>query len=153
LSSTRKVEPVAALWENEREENAAVRPERWRAGFAAAGTTRRGEEPPSMMRFGLFLAILANSLDLVATALGIHWLGNREGNPLLAGLAHQHWWLFVLVKGVLIPALLLRLYSYRSASPVLAAAGLAVIVTALTLAVGHWLGWMAGVLAISPHGL
>jgi uncharacterized membrane protein len=106
-----------------------------------------------MMQFGLFLAILANGLDLVATALGIHWLGNREGNPLLAGLAHHHWWLFVLVKGVLVPALLLRLYTYRQSSPVLAAAGLAVIVTALTLALGQWLGWMAGVIHISAIGL
>ena len=93
-----------------------------------------------MMQFALFLAILANGLDLVATALGIHWLGNREGNPLLAGLAHHHWWLFVLVKGVLIPALMFRLYQYRNSSPVIAATGLAVIVTALTLALGQWLG-------------
>lgn len=103
-----------------------------------------------MMQFALFLAILANSLDLVATALGIHWLGNREGNPLLAGLAHHHWWLFVLVKGVLIPALMWRLYTYRSSSPVIAAAGLAVIVTALAVALGQWIGWMAGVLTVSP---
>jgi len=106
-----------------------------------------------MMQFALFLAILANGLDLVATALGIHWLGNREGNPLLAGLAHHHWWLFVLVKGVLIPALMFRLYQYRNSSPVIAATGLAVIVTALTLALGQWLGWMAGVLTVSAPGL
>ena len=106
-----------------------------------------------MMQFALFLAILANGLDLVATALGIHWLGNREGNPLLAGLAHHHWWLFVLVKGLLVPALMLRLYQYRNSSPVIAATGLAVIVTALTLALGQWLGWMAGVLTISAPGL
>jgi hypothetical protein len=106
-----------------------------------------------MMQFALFLAILANGLDLVATALGIHWLGNREGNPLLAGLAHHHWWLFVLVKGVLIPALMFRLYQYRDSSPVIAATGLAVIVTALTLALGQWLGWMAGVLTVSAPGL
>ncbi len=106
-----------------------------------------------MMQFALFLAILANGLDLVATALGIHWLGNREGNPLLAGLAHHHWWLFVLVKGALIPALMFRLYQYRDSSPVIAATGLAVIVTALTLALGQWLGWMAGVLTVSAPGL
>ncbi len=106
-----------------------------------------------MMQFALFLAILANSLDLVATALGIHWLGNREGNPLLAGLAHHHWWLFVLVKGVVIPALMWRLYHYRSSSPVIAATGLAVIVTALAIALGQWIGWMAGVLTVSPRGL
>lgn len=106
-----------------------------------------------MMQFALFLAILANGLDLVATALGIHWLGNREGNPLLAGLAHHHWWLFVLVKGALIPALMFRLYQYRNSSPVIAATGLAVIVTALTLALGQWLGWMAGVLTVSAPGL
>ena len=53
------------------------------------------------MRIVYFLAIAANSLDLVATTLGIHWFGNREGNPLLAGVAHGHWWAFVLLKGVL----------------------------------------------------
>ncbi len=102
-----------------------------------------------MMQFALFLAVLANSVDLVVTALGIHWLGNREGNPLLAGLAHHHWWLFVIVKGLLIPALMLRLYHYRFRSPVIAATGLAIIVTVLVVAVGQWLGWMAGVLATS----
>ena len=104
-----------------------------------------------MMQFALFLAILANRLDLVATALDVHRLGNREGNPLLAGLAHHHWWLFVLVKGVLIPALMVRLYTCRTRSPAISAAGMAVIVTPLAL--GRWIGWMAGVLAVSPPGL
>lgn len=102
-----------------------------------------------MTQFMFFLAVLANSLDLVATTLGIHWLRNREGNPLLAGLAHHHWWLFVLIKGLLIPVLMMRLYRYRSRSPVISATGFAIILTALTVAVGQWVGWMAGVLATS----
>ena len=107
-----------------------------------------------MMQFVLFLAVVANSLDLMATTLGIHWLRNREGNPLLAGLAHHHWWLFVLLKGVIVPALMVRLYQSRSASPIITATGLAIIVTALVVAVGQWLGWMAGVLSTSaPPGL
>lgn len=106
-----------------------------------------------MMRIALFLALAANSLDLVVTALGIHWLGNREGNPLLSGLAQHHWWLFVLVKGLLIPLLILRLYTYRDRSPVLAAAGMAVVILALAVAVGQWLGWMAGVIAIGAPRL
>ncbi len=101
------------------------------------------------MRIVLFLAVLANSLDLVATTLGIHWLGNREGNPLLAGLAHQSWLLFVLVKGLLVPLLIVRLHFLRASSPVIASAGLAVVLVALTLAVGQWLGWMAGVIHVA----
>jgi uncharacterized membrane protein len=101
------------------------------------------------MRIVLFIAVAANSLDLVATALGIHWLGNREGNPLLAGLAHDHWWLFVVIKGIIIPLLILRLYHYRNSSPVLATTGMALVTLALTVAVGQWLGWIAGVLHVS----
>ena len=100
------------------------------------------------MRIVLFLAIVANSLDLVATALGIHWFGNREGNPLLAGLAQNHWWMFILIKGVLIPALIVRLYRYRDHAPVLSTVGLALVTLALTVAVGQWVGWIAGVLAV-----
>jgi uncharacterized membrane protein len=96
----------------------------------------------------LFLAIVANSLDLVATALGIHWLGNREGNPLLAGLAQHHWWVFVALKGMLIPLLIWRLYRYRERTPGLAVVGLALVTVALTVAVGQWVGWMAGVLHV-----
>ena len=96
------------------------------------------------MRIVVFLAILANSLDLIATALGIHWLGNREGNPLLAGIAHDHWWLFVLVKGILNPLLIVLLYRYRKASPVLATMGMGLVTVVLTVAVGEWLGWIAG---------
>ena len=95
------------------------------------------------MRMVLFLAVAANSVDLFATALGIHWLGNREGNPLLAGLAHNHWWLFVAVKGILVPMLILRLYSFRKGSPALATAGMIMVTIALTVAVGQWLGWIA----------
>ena len=101
------------------------------------------------MRIVLFLAVVANSLDLVATALGIHWLGNREGNPLLASLAHGHWWLFVLVKGVLTPLLIVQLHRSRGTSPVLATLGMGLIVLALTVAVGQWLGWIAGVVTVT----
>lgn len=100
------------------------------------------------MRIVLFLAIIANSLDLAATTLGIHGLGNREGNPLLAGLVHEHWWLFVVVKGLLVPFLIVRLYGYRRSSPLLASAGLVIVTVALTVAVGQWIGWMAGVLHV-----
>ena len=100
------------------------------------------------MRIVLFLAILANSLDLVATALGIHWLGNREGNPLLAGIAHQHWLLFVLVKGIINPLLIIYLYRCRKSAPVLVTAGLCLVTVALTVAVGEWLGWIAGVIHV-----
>lgn len=101
------------------------------------------------MQLVLFLAVVANSLDLLFTTLGIHWLGNREGNPLLAGLAHHHWWLFVLIKGIAVPLLIIRLYGYRNSSPTLATAGLALVTLALTVALGQWLGWIAGVLHIA----
>lgn len=100
------------------------------------------------MRIVLFLAIVANSLDLIATSLGIHWLGNREGNPLLAGLAHGHWWLFVVVKGMVTPLLIWCLYQYRTSTPRLATFGMALVTLALTVAVGQWLGWIAGVLHV-----
>src|SRR2546425_4965559 len=106
-----------------------------------------GETAP--LRIVLFIAVAANSLDLVATALGIHWLGNREGNPLLASLAHGHWWLFVLVKGIVTPLLIVRLYFSRSSSPLLATLGMGLIVLALTVAVGQWLGWIAGAVSVS----
>jgi Domain of unknown function (DUF5658) len=96
------------------------------------------------MRIVLFLAILVNSLDLLATALGIHYFGNQEGNPLLAGIAHNHWWLFVLVKGLLVPLLIVSLYRSRRSSPALAHAGLGIVTIALTIALGQWIGWMAG---------
>jgi hypothetical protein len=101
------------------------------------------------MRSVFILALLANSLDLVVTALGIHWLGNREGNPLLAPLAHGHWGLFVLVKGLLVPSLIFGLYAMRRHTPLFASAGLAIVLVALTVALGQWLGWMAGVLHVS----
>jgi len=101
------------------------------------------------MRIVYFIAIAGNSLDLVATTLGIHWFGNREGNPLLAGVAHGHWWAFVLLKGVLVPLLIWRLYRYRESSPVLANAGLTLVTIALTVALGQWLGWMAGVMQVA----
>ena len=103
------------------------------------------------MRLLLFLAILANSFDLFATSLGIHWLGNQEGNPLLADVARQHWLAFVLIKGALVPLLILRLYRYRLHTPRLSTAGLGLITVALTVAVGEWLGWIAGFVQV--HGL
>lgn len=101
------------------------------------------------MRILYFLAIVANSLDLVATTIGIHRYGNREGNPLLAGIAHGHWWAFVLLKGVIVPLLIVQLYRYRKTSPKLANAGLGLVTIALTIALGQWLGWMAGVATLS----
>jgi len=103
------------------------------------------------MRALLFIAIVANSLDLVATSFGIHCFGNREGNPLLADLAHNHWLLFVTLKGVAIPFLIWRLHSYRTSSPLLAPAGLGLVAVTITIAVGEWLGWIAGVLTV--HGM
>jgi len=100
------------------------------------------------MQVLLFLAILANSFDLFATAIGIHWFGNREGNPLLAGLAQQHWLLFVAIKGAVVPLLIWRLYRYRRQTPRLSTAGLGLVTVALTVAVGTWLGWIAGVVRV-----
>jgi Domain of unknown function (DUF5658) len=103
------------------------------------------------MRALLFVAIVANSFDLVATSLGIHVFGNREGNPLLAELAHHHWFVFVALKGIGIPFLIWRLHHYRATSPLLAPAGLALVAVAITMAVGQWLGWIAGVITV--HGM
>ncbi|HEV2104092.1 MAG TPA: DUF5658 family protein [Candidatus Eisenbacteria bacterium] len=100
------------------------------------------------LRMVLFLAVLVNSLDLVATAVGIHWFGNREGNPLLAGVARQNWIAFVALKGVLVPLLIVRLYRYRRQTPVLATAGMGLVTVALTVALGEWVGWMAGVVEV-----
>ena len=100
------------------------------------------------MRLVLFLAVLANSLDLLATAVGIHWFGNREGNPFLAPVAHQSWLAFVLLKGALVPLLIVQLHRYRREAPVLASAGLGLVTVALTAALGAWVGWIAGVLAV-----
>ena len=103
------------------------------------------------MRFVLFVAVVANSLDLFATSIGIHWFGNREGNPLLAPLAQQSWLAFVLLKGALIPILIVRLYRYRRDTPLLASAGMGLVTIALTVALGQWLGWMAAVLTMGPR--
>jgi Domain of unknown function (DUF5658) len=101
------------------------------------------------MRVFLFLAVAANSVDLVATALGIHWFGNREGNPLLATLAHQQWLVFVVFKGLVVPLMILSLYRSRHHTPVLSAVGLAIVTLAMTVAVGEWVGWMAGVIRVA----
>jgi hypothetical protein len=101
------------------------------------------------MRILLFVAIAANAVDLIATAFGIHLFGNREGNPLLAGLAHGRWPMFVAYKGLLIPLLIVSLYHMRRASPGLVNAGLALVAVAFTVAVGQWLGWIAGVVHVA----
>ena len=101
------------------------------------------------MRIVLFMAVVLNSFDLVATAFGIHAFLNREGNPLLAPIVHDHWWLFVIVKGILTPLLIVLLHRSRSHAPVLAALGMGAVTLALTVAVGQWLGWIAGVLRVS----
>ena len=103
------------------------------------------------MQFLFFVAVVANSFDLFATAVGIHWFGNREGNPLLAPLAQEHWLAFVLVKGALVPLLIWKLYRYRRDTPELSTAGLGLVTVALTVAVGTWLGWIAG--TVHVHGL
>jgi prepilin signal peptidase PulO-like enzyme (type II secretory pathway) len=100
------------------------------------------------MRFVLFLAVVVNSLDLFVTSVGIHWFGNREGNPLLAPVVRQSWPAFVLLKGVLVPLLIVQLYRYRRETPVLATAGMGIVTIALTAALGAWLGWMAGVITV-----
>ena len=100
------------------------------------------------MRAVLLMAIVANSLDLVATSLGIDFFNNREGNPLMADLAHNHWLVFVAYKGLLTPLLIYRLNRYRNSSPALATFGLCLVTLALTIAVGQWLGWMAGVVRV-----
>jgi hypothetical protein len=100
------------------------------------------------MRTLLFLAIVANSCDLFATSVGIHGFGNREGNPLLAVMAQQHWLTFVLVKGALVPVLIWALYRYRHRSPGLSRAGMGLVTVALTVALGEWLGWIAGVVTV-----
>jgi uncharacterized membrane protein len=103
------------------------------------------------MRLVLFLAVVANSLDLFLTSVGIHWFGNREGNPILAPFVHQNWMAFVLLKGLLVPLLIVRLYRYRRDTPVLATAGMGLVMLALTVALGEWLGWMAGVVTVAQH--
>src|SRR5215510_10197222 len=100
------------------------------------------------MRLVLFLAVVVNSLDLFATAIGIHWFGNREGNPLLAPVVRHSWLAFVLLKGALVPLLIVQLYRYRRDNPVLATAGMGLVTIALTMALGSWIGWMAAVLTV-----
>ena len=100
------------------------------------------------MRAVLLMAIVANSLDLIATAFGIHFFGNREGNPFMADLMQNHWWLFVGYKGLLTPLLIYRLHRYRNSSPVLATFGMCLVTLALTIAVGQWIGWLAGVVRV-----
>ena len=104
------------------------------------------------MRILLFLAVVANSCDLFATAVGIHGFGNHEGNPLLSVVASQHWLAFVAIKGILIPLLIWRLYQYRHRTPQLSVAGLGIVALVLTVAVGQWLGWIAAVMHVRGAG-
>jgi hypothetical protein len=104
------------------------------------------------LRTFLVIAMVANSLDLVATTFGIHWFGNAEGNPLLAPLAHNHWWAFVLFKGVVVPFLIWHLFRQHRRYPRLVPVGFAIVNVALAVALGQWAGWMAGVMATSPLG-
>ena len=105
-----------------------------------------------MMRAVLFSAVVVNSLDLFATAVGIHWFGNREGNPLLAPVVQQSWLGFVLLKGALVPLLIGQLYRYRRDNPILATAGMGIVTIALTVALGCWIGWMAAVMSVGRLG-
>jgi hypothetical protein len=100
------------------------------------------------MRILLFLAVVANSCDLFATSVGIHGFGNREGNPLLSGVASGNWLVFVAIKGAIIPLLIWWLYRYRHRTPRLSLAGLGIVAVTLTVAVGQWLGWIAAVLHV-----
>jgi hypothetical protein len=52
---------------------------------------------------------------------------------------------------VLVPMLIVQLYRYRRETPLLATAGMGLVTIALTVALGQWLGWLAGVLAIGHH--
>jgi hypothetical protein len=123
----------------------ALNVEAWSAMIREEPRPERFLSEVLRMRVILFLAILANSFDLVATAFGIHWFGNREGNPLLAALAHHQWLWFVAIKGLVVPLLIVSLYRSRQHTPVLSAAGLGIVTLAMTVAVGKWVGWMAGV--------
>ena len=55
----------------------------------------------------------------------------------------QKWSMYDCVTRV--PLLIWSLYRTRHHTPVLSAAGLAIVTLALTVAVGQWVGWMAGV--------
>ena len=71
-----------------------------------------------------------------------------EGNPLLAPVVQQSWIAFVLLKGALVPMLIVQLYRYRRDNPVLATAGMGIVTIALTVALGCWIGWIAAVLSV-----
>jgi hypothetical protein len=53
------------------------------------------------------------------------------------------------VKGVFVPLLILKLHQYRYSTPLLANAGMAIVTVALVVALGQWLGWIAGVIRVS----
>ena len=59
--------------------------------------------------------------------------------------------LFVALKGLAIPFLILLLNDYRQRSPVLAMAGMILVTFGLTVAVGQWLGWATAFLRV--HGV
>lgn len=99
------------------------------------------------IRILMALAILLNTLDLLATSVGILRFGNAEGNPLLAALIERSWLAFMLVKGVGIPLLLAFLLTMHRRAPRLVLVGMGVVVVALTVALGMWGVWYGGMLA------
>lgn len=99
------------------------------------------------IRILMALAILLNTLDLIATSFGILRFGNAEGNPLLAALMERSWLAFMLVKGVGIPLLLAFLVVMHRHAPRLVLIGLAAVVVALSVALGLWGVWYGGMLA------
>ncbi len=96
------------------------------------------------LRLLMALAILLNTLDLIATSFGILSFGNAEGNPLLAALMERSWLVFMLVKGVGVPLLLAFLVTLRRHSPRLVTMGMGLVVVALTVALGMWGVWYWG---------
>jgi len=71
---------------------------------------------------------------------------------MVMGERKRTWPAFVLLKGVLVPLLIVQLYRYRRETPVLATAGMGLVTIALTVALGQWLGWLAGVMVMSHRG-
>ena len=45
--------------------------------------------------------------------------------------------------------LIVRLYHFRNSAPFLATTGMGLVTLALTVAVGQWLGWIAGVIQVT----
>jgi hypothetical protein len=101
------------------------------------------------IRILMALAILLNTLDLIATSFGILRFGNAEGNPFLAALMQRSWLAFMLVKGVGVPLLLAFLVAMHRRSPRLVTLGMGLVVLALVVALGMWGMWYSGMLALA----